>query len=171
MIRSLKSCCFVFVIAALSSGALAFSGAATVVVGGRSQATWSSSARSMAESPVDGMVRSRREMIGIISKAAIGTAALVGSTTFPSPASALDMDSFERSLIEKDTTQCDSKLDAKCIPKLTPDEALCKYGVSGADARTAACRRVRDAGGQLPTSKVGERSTQGWLNGDIALSR
>ena len=44
---------------------------------------------------------------------------------------ALDMESFENSLIEKDTTQCNSKEDPKCIPKLSGDEALCKYGVSG----------------------------------------
>ena len=41
----------------------------------------------------------------------------------------------------------------------------------GTDARVAACKRVRDAGGQLPSAKKGERSTQGWLNGDIALTR
>ena len=112
----------------------------------------------------------RREMIQQFTTgaAAITTGLIVGS--IPATANALDMDSFEKSLIEKDTTQCDPKLDPKCIPKLTPDEALCKYGVSGADARTEACRRVRAAGGQLPSkSSKGERSTQGWLNGEIAL--
>ena len=108
---------------------------------------------------------SRREIINIFTKATVG-AVLIGTST---ESNALDMDSFENSLIEKDTTECNSK-DPKCIPKLTADEALCKYGVSGADERTKACRRVRDAGGQLPGSKKGERSTQGWLNGDIALT-
>jgi len=108
---------------------------------------------------------SRREIINIFTKATIG-AVLIGTAA---ESNALDMDSFENSLIEKDTTECNSK-DPKCIPKLTADEALCKYGVSGADERTKACRRVRDAGGQLPGSKKGERSTQGWLNGDIALT-
>ena len=108
---------------------------------------------------------SRREIINIFTKSTIG-ALLIGTST---ESNALDMDSFENSLIEKDTTECNSK-DPKCIPKLTADEALCKYGVSGADERTKACRRVRDAGGQLPGSKKGERSTQGWLNGDIALT-
>jgi len=108
---------------------------------------------------------SRREIINILTKATVG-AVLIGTSA---KSNALDMDSFENSLIEKDTTECNSK-DPKCIPKLTADEALCKYGVSGADERTKACRRVRDAGGQLPGSKKGERSTQGWLNGDIALT-
>lgn len=45
------------------------------------------------------------------------------------------------------------------------------YVLTGTDARVAACKRVRDAGGQLPSAKKGERSTQGWLNGDIALTR
>ena len=108
----------------------------------------------------------RREIINILTKATVG-AVLIGTST--ESANALDMDSFENSLIEKDTTECNSK-DPKCIPKLTADEALCKYGVSGDDERTKACRRVRDAGGQLPGSKKGERSTSGWLNGDIALT-
>lgn len=76
---------------------------------------------------------------------------------------ALDMDSFVNSQLEKDTTECNPKLDPKCVPKLTPDEALCKYGVSGTDARLAACKRVRAAGGLLPTSKPGERNTAGWV--------
>ena len=109
---------------------------------------------------------SRREIINIFTKATVGTALIIGTAA---ESNALDMDSFENSLIEKDTTECNSKLDKKCIPKLTNDEALCKYGVPGADERTKACRRVRDAGGQLPGSKKGERSTQGWLNGDISL--
>lgn len=116
-------------------------------------------------SPSKSCNSSRREIINIFTKATVG-AVLIGTAA---ESNALDMDSFENSLIEKDTTECNSK-DPKCIPKLTADEALCKYGVSGADERTKACRRVRDAGGQLPGSKKGERSTSGWLNGDIALT-
>jgi hypothetical protein len=54
--------------------------------------------------------------------------------------------------LEADTKNCDSKKDNKCIPKLTPDEAMCKYGQSG-ETRGEACRRVKEAGGALP--KVG----------------
>ena len=90
-------------------------------------------------------------------------------STATAAAQALDIDSFVNSQLEKDTTECNPKLDAKCIPKLTPDEALCKYGVSGSDARLAACKRVRAAGGLLPTSKPGERNTAGWVNNPIPL--
>ena len=53
--------------------------------------------------------------------------------------------------LDADTKNCNPKLDSKCIPKLSPDEAMCKYGQSG-DARGDACRRVKEAGGKLPTS-------------------
>ena len=110
----------------------------------------------------------RREMIDMFTKAAVGAgvATLVGSTQV---ANALDFDSFEKSLIDKDTSDCDPNLDRKCAPKLTADEALCKYGVSGANARSEACRRVRDAGGILPGAKKGERDIKGWVNNPIAL--
>ena len=52
---------------------------------------------------------SRREIINIFTKATVG-AVLIGTST---ESNALDMDSFENSLIEKDTTECDSKLDPK----------------------------------------------------------
>jgi hypothetical protein len=117
---------------------------------------------------------SRRDIIDVFTKATIGVSGFVvlPSSSQSGIANALDMDSFENSILKKDTTQCNPKLDPKCIPELTHDEALCKYGVAGATERTAACRRVRDAGGQLPNaSKPGERSTMGWLNGDIALTK
>lgn len=53
--------------------------------------------------------------------------------------------------LESDTTNCDPKRDSKCIPKLTQDEALCKYGQTG-NARGEACKRVKEAGGSLPKS-------------------
>jgi hypothetical protein len=110
----------------------------------------------------------RREVVDLFTKAAVGAsvAAFVGSTQ---SANALDMDSFERSLIDKDTSDCDPNLDRKCAPKLTADEALCKYGVSGSDSRGAACRRVRDSGGQLPGPKKFERDIKGWVDNPIAL--
>lgn len=99
----------------------------------------------------------RRDLIAIITY------------TAAAPAQALDMDSFVNSQLEKDTIECNPKIDPKCAPKLTADEALCKYGVSGSDARLAACKRVRDVGGLLPTSKPGERNTAGWVNNPIPL--
>lgn len=103
---------------------------------------------------------------------AVAIVAITATSYHSSVAHALDFDAFERGEIATDTEECNPRLDPKCIPKLTHDEALCKYGVVGATERTAACRRVRDAGGQLPNaSKAGERSTMGWLNGDIALTK
>ena len=110
----------------------------------------------------------RREIVDMFTKATVGAglATLVGLTQ---EASALDMDSFEKSLIDKDTSDCDPNLDRKCTPKLTADEALCKYGVPGSDSRGAACRRVRDVGGRLPGAKKGERDIKGWVDNPIAL--
>ena len=73
-----------------------------------------------------------------------GTAAMAAS-----PAFALDMDAFVNSELDSDTKNCDPKKDPKCIPKLSADEALCKYGQSG-EARGEACKRVKKAGGELP---------------------
>mmetsp|Transcript_20300 Transcript_20300/g.31751 ORF Transcript_20300/g.31751 Transcript_20300/m.31751 type:complete len:158 (-) Transcript_20300:8-481(-) len=110
----------------------------------------------------------RREVVDMFTKVTVGVgvATLVGSTQ---EANALDMDSFEKSLIDKDTTDCDPNSDRKCTPKLTADEALCKYGVPGSESRGAACRRVRDAGGILPGAKKGERDIKGWVDNPIAL--
>ena len=106
-----------------------------------------------------GFTASRRIILNDFSKAA--GAMLIGFTAETTAANALDFDAFEKGEVERDTKQCNPKLDPKCIPELTHDEALCKYGVPGADERSAACRRVRDAGGALPGSKPAERSTQG----------
>ena len=112
---------------------------------------------------------SRRNFISHIST--LSSAVVLGES-YSIAANALDFDAFEQGLIASDTLKCNPKLDPKCIPKLTHDEALCKYGVQGATERTAACKRVRDSGGQLPNSiKTNERSTMGWLNGDIALTK
>jgi len=73
----------------------------------------------------------------------------VGTVALSAPAFALDMDTFMNSELQKDTTNCDPKKDRKCVPKLSADEALCKYGQSG-DARGEACKRVKAAGGSLP---------------------
>jgi hypothetical protein len=57
--------------------------------------------------------------------------------------------------IEADTKNCDPKRDPKCIPKLTADEALCKYGQSGT-ARGEACKRVKAGGGKIDTRPQGK---------------
>merc|ERR1712232_177856 len=67
----------------------------------------------------------------------------------PTVVAALDMDAFANSQIEADIKNCNPKLDSKCIPSLSKDEALCKYGQNG-EARGQACKRVRAAGGSLP---------------------
>jgi len=88
----------------------------------------------------------RREMIGaVFGTIAFGITASSGGEA----ANALDMDAFMNSELESDKKNCDPKRDPKCIPKLTEDEALCKYGQSG-NARGEACKRVKQAGGELP---------------------
>lgn len=67
------------------------------------------------------------------------------------PAFGLDMDAFTSSELDKDKTNCDPKRDPKCIPKLSSDEALCKYGQSG-EARGEACKKVKAAGKALPST-------------------
>jgi len=46
----------------------------------------------------------------------------------PTLANALDMDAFMNSELENDSKNCDPKLNKKCAPQLTADEAMCKYG-------------------------------------------
>mmetsp|Transcript_21001 Transcript_21001/g.52090 ORF Transcript_21001/g.52090 Transcript_21001/m.52090 type:complete len:143 (-) Transcript_21001:590-1018(-) len=69
-------------------------------------------------------------------------------------ANALDMEAFANSQIADDVKNCNPKLDPKCIPKLTPDEALCKYGQSGTK-KSEACRRVKAAGGDTTQAQQG----------------
>ena len=131
-----------------------------------SSASSSTSAAAAADDEDDG-IGTRRNFLCMTTTLGL----VVATAAAPGAARALDFDAFEKTLLDEDTSGCDPRLDVKCIPPLTHDEALCKYGVAGATERTAACRRVRDAGGKLPTkSAAGERSTMGWLNGDIALT-
>jgi len=95
----------------------------------------------------------RRVLEGVFGGLALATVA-------SSQASALDMDSFVNSELESDKKNCDPKRDPKCIPKLTPDEALCKYGQSG-EKRGEACKRVKAAGGQVPDIKSQGKSLGG----------
>ena len=75
-------------------------------------------------------------------------------------ANALDMEAFVNSELESDAKNCDPKKDPKCAPQLTADEALCKYGQSGT-ARGEACKRVKEAGGQLPKANAQGKSLGG----------
>lgn len=84
---------------------------------------------------------------------------LAGAASFPSVSSALDIEAFANSELDKDQKNCNPKFDPKCAPKLTQDEALCKYGQSG-NARGEACKRVKQAGGELPQATK-ERSLGG----------
>ena len=95
----------------------------------------------------------RRVLEGVFGGLALATVA-------SSQANALDMDSFVNSELESDKKNCDPKRDPKCIPKLTPDEALCKYGQSG-EKRGEACKRVKAAGGQVPDIKSQGKSLGG----------
>ena len=62
--------------------------------------------------------------------------------------------------MESDTKNCDPSKDSKCIPKLSADEAMCKYGQSG-EARGEACRRVKESGGALPNASAPVKSLGG----------
>jgi hypothetical protein len=62
--------------------------------------------------------------------------------------------------LESDTKNCDPKKDPKCLPKLTEDAALCKYGQSG-EARAAACKRYKASGGALPAAGAQGKSLGG----------
>ena len=62
--------------------------------------------------------------------------------------------------LDSDTKNCDPSKDSKCLPKLSADEAMCKYGQSG-EARGEACRRVKELGGSLPKSGTKEKSLGG----------
>ena len=62
--------------------------------------------------------------------------------------------------LKADEKNCNPKLDPKCIPKLSADEALCKYGQSG-EARGEACKRVKKSGGELPSAKPQGKSLGG----------
>jgi hypothetical protein len=73
---------------------------------------------------------------------------------------ALDMDAFMNAELDNDKKRCNPKFDPKCAPKLTSEEALCKYGQSG-DARAEACKKFKQQGGKLPTTATKERSLGG----------
>jgi hypothetical protein len=65
----------------------------------------------------------------------------------PSAANALDMDAFMQK--ELDSTPCNDKIDKKCKPKFSDDEALCRFGQPSPETG-AACTRAG-----MPTDRPG----------------
>lgn len=100
------------------------------------------------EEPVFGRRRALESILGGVFTATAATAA-----------NALDMDAFASSTLDSDKKSCDPKKDPKCVPQLTSDQAMCTYGMSG-EARGEACKRVKAAGGDMPT-KSKEKSMGG----------
>lgn len=82
------------------------------------------------------------------------------STLAASSANALDMDAFMNAELANDLKNCDPKRDPKCVPKLSEDEALCKYG-QGGKARAAACTKVKSEGKELPSASPQGKSLGG----------
>mmetsp|Transcript_12705 Transcript_12705/g.19040 ORF Transcript_12705/g.19040 Transcript_12705/m.19040 type:complete len:140 (-) Transcript_12705:306-725(-) len=82
------------------------------------------------------------------------------STLAASNANALDMDAFMNNELSNDLKNCDPKRDPKCIPKLTEEEALCKYG-QGGKARAAACTKLKSEGKALPNAAPQGKSMGG----------
>ena len=82
------------------------------------------------------------------------------STLAASNANALDMDAFMNAELANDLKNCDPKRDPKCVPKLSDDEALCKYGQSG-KARGEACTKVKAGGKELPSAAPQGKSLGG----------
>ena len=116
---------------------------------GNDQALHRPASKSLVQEPLKSVVDQpqfgrRKALQSILAGASV-------AASLPSVASALDVDSFMSSELEKDQKNCNPKLDPKCAPKMTQDEALCKYGQSG-NARGEACKRFKESGGKLPTS-------------------
>ena len=102
------------------------------------------------EQIVDEPLFGRRKALQNILLGATAAAAFASSTS-STPAYALDMDAFMNSELDKDQKACNPKTDPKCAPKMTADEALCKYGQSG-NARAEACKKFKQTGGELPSA-------------------
>ena len=89
------------------------------------------------------------KLIGATAVAAVASTTLSPTTTY-----ALDMDAFINSTLEADTKDCDPKKDPKCIKEMSSDEGTCKYAQG--KAKTEACRRLREAGKEVPKASQGK---------------
>lgn len=161
-VRSSKFVAFVCMMLLLVSpniGADAF--ISTAFSGVRNQANcYRAAAISPAESGISEKKGSIGSHIGSRRDALLKQGALIfGIFSGTDLVNALDIEAFMNSEIEKDSKSCNPKVDPKCQPKLSQDEALCKYGQSG-PARGEACQRVKEKGGNLP-GKTKEKSLGG----------
>jgi len=103
---------------------------------------------SVANGNENDILSRRNAMGGIASILFSGSVIAVASPS--SKANALDMDAFINAELASDAKNCDPKKDPKCVPKLSEEEALCKYG-QGGKAKSEACRKVRSEGKELPS--------------------
>jgi len=96
----------------------------------------------------------RREFVSKLFGGA--ASALIASSSFKTEAvNALDMDAFMNNELANDTKNCDPKRDPKCVPELTKDEAMCKYGQNGT-LKGEACKRVKASGKEVPKQAQGK---------------
>ena len=102
----------------------------------------------------DNEIVSRRNAMGGLATIFLSTIAATRASN------ALDMDAFMNAELASDKKNCDPKKDPKCIPKLSEDEALCKYG-QGGKAKGEACKRLKSQGIEVPTSAPGGKSLGG----------
>ena len=100
----------------------------------------------------DSDIVSRRSVMATILLSTLAASASI--------ANALDMDAFMNAELSNDSKNCDPKRDPKCVPKLSDDEALCKYGQSG-KARGEACTKVKAGGKELPSAAPQGKSLGG----------
>lgn len=92
---------------------------------------------------------SRRAWLATGGPVAAAAAAIVATTT-PDASLALDMDAFASSQISS-TESCNEAVDKRCAPKLTEDQALCKYGYPSKTTGEACVRA-----GMSTTDRPGE---------------
>lgn len=84
----------------------------------------------------DNACKSRRSiLLGIVPTTVVVGAAIVATST---SAQALDMDAFIQRELSSEV--CDDKLDKKCQPKLSDDQALCRFGQPSQETGEACLR-------------------------------
>ena len=74
---------------------------------------------------------------------------VAATAILPDASNALDMDAFMQKELDSDAQNCDEKTDKRCKPKLTDDQALCRFGQPSKETGEACLR----AG--MPTTRNG----------------